>query len=728
MILVMPFGSTGSFTDKEWANGVGRTTAWETFVARDVVHAVDAPLPDDPQRRGARARRALRGRLRRAQHRHPPSAASSASLESWSGYERADRHRRDLRPPRTRCCGEQPALDARRARRRRSARAHTYFWFYSGHRRPRSARRTPRSPQQLDARSHLPHRFFVVRGGHNWALWRGNAVARATSRPRGGFVARRARGRSRSCSLVVARGDRLAVPRQPPLPGPRDRRRTAARRARAARRRRRSSGTSSSGRGAAARSALYARWARIDRLTAALLLGARRRLWATCRAASRSRSCGRSRCATRSTRPTGCKPVYLPAALVGARRSRRSRAARPRPPRAAPRRDASSRPARARTSPRVLPGDDAGLLHSLTPDAVGPLARAAGALSGGRAARRGARPRAPAPSRLAGRDGRRRRSRRPCTSCTASTTARSPRRVVLVAAGRAPPRLRPPGRRRDAHAVARAAHRGVPSIALYALLALWLNRMAADQPLTLRFALRETIDGLFGVNLRGSPHLAGPFGDWFPLSLLLLGIGATALGRRGLARSRGATASCRRSASAPLARALVHAWGVDTLAPFVLRSDKSYFFTRRRSRVPRLPRRQRRRDRLGRPDRPARRLDELIGALRRARASHATGGSRSSARPNVPAALCGARPARALPRRRGGRRHRVVLARRARDPQGAPVGAPARARGLRGARRSARARSTQRLRARARGGRRRLARRRARARVRDGARRAVRAR
>jgi len=21
----------------------------------------------------------------------------------------------------------------------------------------------------------IPHRFFVVRGGHNWALWRGNA-------------------------------------------------------------------------------------------------------------------------------------------------------------------------------------------------------------------------------------------------------------------------------------------------------------------------------------------------------------------------------------------------------------------------------------------------------------------------------------------------------------------------------------------------------------------------
>src|SRR4029077_19895308 len=42
MILVMPFGSTGSFTDKEWANGTRSNGGWETFLARDVVRAVDA--------------------------------------------------------------------------------------------------------------------------------------------------------------------------------------------------------------------------------------------------------------------------------------------------------------------------------------------------------------------------------------------------------------------------------------------------------------------------------------------------------------------------------------------------------------------------------------------------------------------------------------------------------------------------------------------------------------
>src|SRR2546426_371597 len=42
LILVMPFGSTGTFTDKEWVNGYRAHENWETFVARDVVRAIDA--------------------------------------------------------------------------------------------------------------------------------------------------------------------------------------------------------------------------------------------------------------------------------------------------------------------------------------------------------------------------------------------------------------------------------------------------------------------------------------------------------------------------------------------------------------------------------------------------------------------------------------------------------------------------------------------------------------
>jgi lysyl-tRNA synthetase class 2 len=101
--------------------------------------------------------------------------------------------------------------------------------------------------------------------------------------------------------------------------------------------------------------------------------------------------------------------------------------------------------------------------------------------------------------------------------------------------------------------------------------------MAADQPLTLRFALHETLSGLLGLNLAGSPHLAGSFGDWFPLSLVLLGISGTVWVVAGwLAPWRYRIVEQERERS--VARALVHAWGVDTLAPFVLRADKSYFF------------------------------------------------------------------------------------------------------------------------------------------------------
>ena len=96
-------------------------------------------------------------------------------LESWSGYERAD----DIGS----VFGHDAALLARNSPSVTLAHAasalrtsHTFFWFYSG-------TDDKFRPQNADFASalgteHLPYRFFVVRGGHNWALWRGN-VARA---------------------------------------------------------------------------------------------------------------------------------------------------------------------------------------------------------------------------------------------------------------------------------------------------------------------------------------------------------------------------------------------------------------------------------------------------------------------------------------------------------------------------------------------------------------------
>jgi lysyl-tRNA synthetase class 2 len=113
----------------------------------------------------------------------------------------------------------------------------------------------------------------------------------------------------------------------------------------------------------------------------------------------------------------------------------------------------------------------------------------------------------------------------------------------------------------------------------YGLAALWLNRLMADQPYTTGFALRETGRALVGLGVRGgSSHLVGDVGGWFPRSVFVLGLAsAGAILAAWLAPWRyRATEGAR---DRELALKLVEAYGVDTLAPFVLRSDKSYFFS-----------------------------------------------------------------------------------------------------------------------------------------------------
>jgi enterochelin esterase-like enzyme len=172
MILAMPFGSTGSFTDEEWVNGVQPANAWETFLARDVVKAVDARYRTIPLG-SARALAGLSeggyGAFNIGLH-HP---GEFRVLESWSGYVHADDigsvfgHRAGLlawnSPSRT-LGNAAPVL----------RRSHTFLWFYSGTDDKFRAQNAAFSKALGDA--HVAHRFFLVRGGHNWALWRGNAA------------------------------------------------------------------------------------------------------------------------------------------------------------------------------------------------------------------------------------------------------------------------------------------------------------------------------------------------------------------------------------------------------------------------------------------------------------------------------------------------------------------------------------------------------------------------
>jgi enterochelin esterase-like enzyme len=171
MILVMPFGSTGTFTDKEWVNGATRGNDWSTFVARDVVRYVDSHYRTIPLR-GARAIGGLSeggyGAIDIALH-HP---REFSVVESWSGYEKPD----PLRP----IFGSHLQLLARNDPRSlvqqlapTLRRLHTYFWFYSSSE-DRLHTQNGQFAQEL-RQLRLPHAYFEDYGGHNWALWRKNA-------------------------------------------------------------------------------------------------------------------------------------------------------------------------------------------------------------------------------------------------------------------------------------------------------------------------------------------------------------------------------------------------------------------------------------------------------------------------------------------------------------------------------------------------------------------------
>jgi enterochelin esterase-like enzyme len=173
LILVMPFGSTGTFTDKEWVNGVRPGNGWATFVSRDVVRAVDARFRTIASARG-RAIAGLSeggyGAIDIALH-HP---REFAVVESWSGYERPDKIHSIFGPQLQLLPQNDPRLLLPRVAPT-LRRLGTSFWFYSGSSDP--LRHQNASFADELGRLRLAHRYFVVYGGHNWALWRSNARA-----------------------------------------------------------------------------------------------------------------------------------------------------------------------------------------------------------------------------------------------------------------------------------------------------------------------------------------------------------------------------------------------------------------------------------------------------------------------------------------------------------------------------------------------------------------------
>ncbi len=172
VILVMPFGSTGAFTDKEWANGARPHEGWETFVAHDLVRAVDSRYRTIP-RGWARALGGLSeggyGAINIAIH-HP---GEFGLVESWSGYETAD-NVPSIFEGRPTLLERNTPLDSLAAAAPSLRRAHTFFWLYTGS--DDTFLRQNESFARLLQRDRIAHSFRIVRGGHNWALWRGNAA------------------------------------------------------------------------------------------------------------------------------------------------------------------------------------------------------------------------------------------------------------------------------------------------------------------------------------------------------------------------------------------------------------------------------------------------------------------------------------------------------------------------------------------------------------------------
>jgi enterochelin esterase-like enzyme len=172
LILVMPFGSTGTFDDQEWVNGIRPDNGWATFVSRDLVRYIDAHYRTIATARG-RAVGGLSeggfGAINIAVH-HP---GEFSLVESWSGYERPDKLRSIFGPKLQLLSANDPRLIVRTAAPdlRKTG---TYCWVYSGstdHVRKQNAA----FARELST-LHVPHTYRLVYGGHNWAIWRNNAT------------------------------------------------------------------------------------------------------------------------------------------------------------------------------------------------------------------------------------------------------------------------------------------------------------------------------------------------------------------------------------------------------------------------------------------------------------------------------------------------------------------------------------------------------------------------
>lgn len=168
MILVMPAGTRSYLTDTEWVNGIGPANAWETMVARDLVHAIDTryrTIRAGAARGIAGLSEGGYGALNIGLH-HP---GEFGLLESWSGYMLAQPFRSVFGTSARRLAYNSPAQFVGSASAAIRA-DHTFVWFYSGAADPLAAQNRAFAAQL--AALGIAHHFYLRPGGHTWGMWR----------------------------------------------------------------------------------------------------------------------------------------------------------------------------------------------------------------------------------------------------------------------------------------------------------------------------------------------------------------------------------------------------------------------------------------------------------------------------------------------------------------------------------------------------------------------------
>ena len=168
MIIVMPSGTTSFLVDTEWANSVQARSGWETFVAHDLVRAIDTRFRTIP-RGASRAIGGLSegayGALNIAFHH----IGEFRLVEAWSPYYKADRSPVFFgRNPRLLAYNSPTDQLNRVATKLRSS--HSYIWIYCGTR-----DYTTKGSEAFAARLTslgVAHHFSIQPGRHTWALWR----------------------------------------------------------------------------------------------------------------------------------------------------------------------------------------------------------------------------------------------------------------------------------------------------------------------------------------------------------------------------------------------------------------------------------------------------------------------------------------------------------------------------------------------------------------------------